>query len=131
MFFIKPQYAGRQLPNGFFWKRNTPAGFVEHSPDKAELVSSQQFFVEQIFVKLYGYFMYFFAFAFMGKPCMHQVRAYQHQFHVVNFLHMVAHHTLGTFGITDKVQFIFLVVVKRKIEIAFVPGKKRETIRLR
>lgn len=87
--------------------------------------------MKEVFVELDGYLEDLFAFAFMGEPGMGNVRADEHQFQIVDLFHAVSNDAFDAAGIFDKIQFIFLMIVHRKVKLCFIPGKQRETIRLR
>jgi hypothetical protein len=93
-----------------------------------QLIPAQHFFIKQVFVKLDRDLMYFLAFAFMCFPDMREIGAYQYKFGVVNFFHMIPDYPPGPFRIYDQVQFHLLMVMQRKIELGFCPGKNGEAI---
>jgi hypothetical protein len=66
----------------------------------------------------------------VGKPGMLQVTAYKHQFQLINIFNMIANDPPGVFGVLNKIQLKFFMVMKRKIELRFDPGKDGKTIAL-
>jgi hypothetical protein len=61
---------------------------------------------------------------------MLQVTAYQHQFQVVDIFYMVTHHAPGAFGILNKIQLKFFMVVQGKIKSRFYTGKNGKAVAL-
>jgi hypothetical protein len=64
----------------------------------------------------------------VGKPGMVQVWAYQHQLQVVYHFYIATYHPFCALGVDDKVQFILIVVVQRKIKFILHPGRYGKTI---
>ena len=69
-------------------------------------------------------------FTFMGEPGVWNVGTDKNQLPVLYLFHAVPDDAFDAFGVFDKVQLIFLVVMYGKIEFCLVPGEHREAIGL-
>lgn len=87
--------------------------------------------MKEVLVELDRYLEDLFAFAFMREPGMGNVRADQHEFQVIDLFDAVSDDAFDAAGIFDEIQLVFLMVVHREVKLCFIPGKHRETIRLR
>jgi hypothetical protein len=81
-------------------------------------------------VKLNGDFSDLFAFAVMGEPGMLQVASNQYQFRFFNVFNMIANYPSGVFGVLNKVELKFFVIMKRKIELGLHSGEERKAVTL-
>jgi hypothetical protein len=64
----------------------------------------------------------------VGKPAMLEVGAYQYQLYIVDLFYMIADHAFCPFGIPDKIQLKFFMVVKREIKFFLHTREDRKTI---
>lgn len=85
--------------------------------------------MEQIAVELYGYLKKF-GLAFMGEPGVGDIGPDKDQLQVFNFFHAVPDDAFDPFGIFDKIQLVFLMVVYGKVERCLMSGEHREAIGL-
>jgi hypothetical protein len=80
----------------------------------------QQFFIEQVFVKLDGHFGNIITPAFMLKPAVLQIGAYKYQLQVVDLFYMISYDTFDSFTVLDKIQFKLVMVMNGKIKLGLI-----------
>jgi len=85
--------------------------------------------VKEVAVELYGYLEKI-GFTFMGEPGMRNIGPDKDQFPVFYLFHTVSDDAFDAFGVFDKIQFIFLMIMYGEVKLCLMPGKHRETIGL-
>ena len=86
--------------------------------------------MKQVAMELDGDFEDRLTFTFIGEPGMRDVGAYEDELEVVDLFHAATNDATDAFGVFDKVELIFLMVMHGEIEFRFITGINRKTIGL-
>jgi hypothetical protein len=115
----------------FAGEENSFLGSFYHVADKAELIPAEEFVFEQVFVPLDRDLADLFAFALMGKPGVIEIGADEDQLHIIYAIDVIADNATSAFGIDDKIEFEFFMIMQGETEFFFDAGEDGEAVILR